>query len=67
MRGIGAFVVALLAANAAQACAVKVSGAGWQQLESNRYVVAFRPQSASSVGQLFALVLALCAKTGALP
>jgi hypothetical protein len=67
MRGIGAFVMALLVANAAQACAVPVSGAGWQQLESNRYVVAFRPQSAPAVGQLFALDLVLCAKTGALP
>lgn len=67
MKGVGVFAVAILAANVAQACAVPVSGAGWQQLESSRYVVAFRPLTTPSVGQLFALDFALCAKSGALP
>jgi hypothetical protein len=67
MKGIGAFAATLLVANAAAACAVPVTGAGWQQLESPRYVVAFRAQSTPAVGQLFALDLALCAKSGALP
>jgi hypothetical protein len=67
MKSIGALVAALLVANAAQACVVPTSGTGWQQLESNRYVVAFRPHTAPSVGQLFALDLALCAKSGTPP
>jgi hypothetical protein len=67
MKSIGAIVATLLVVNTAQACVVPASGAGWQQLESNRYVVAFRPHSAPAVGQLFALDLALCAKSGAPP
>jgi hypothetical protein len=67
MKSIGAFVAALLLANTAQACVVPASGAGWQQLESTRYVVAFRPRAAPAVGQLFALDLALCAKSGPPP
>jgi hypothetical protein len=67
MKGIGAFVATVLAANTAAACTPPAVGTGWQQLESARYIVAFRPQAAPAVGQLFALDLALCAKSGALP
>ena len=67
MKSIGALVATLLVANTAQACVMPAISAGWQQLESTRYVVAFRPHAAPSVGQLFALDFALCAKSGAPP
>ena len=67
MRAAAAFAIALTAAGASEACTLTLGGEGWQQLETARYIVAFRPQPAPSVGQLFTLDLALCAKAGALP
>jgi hypothetical protein len=57
----------LLAAAPSLACTVPATGEGWRQLESSRYIVAYRPQPAPAVGQLFSLDVALCAKTGGLP
>jgi hypothetical protein len=67
MKAAAAFAIALTAAGPSEACTLALSGEGWQQLETTRYVVAFRPQPAPSVGQLFTLDLALCAKAGDLP
>src|SRR5262249_30288616 len=67
MRSVAAFVMVLMATGASQACTLPVSGEGWQQLETPRYVVAFRPQPTPAVGKLFTLDLALCAKSGGMP
>jgi hypothetical protein len=67
MRRAVAFAAVMALAPTAQACGLAVTGEGWRQLESPRYVMAFRPQTAPSVGQLFAIDLALCAKSGGLP
>ncbi len=68
MKGIVAFAATLLVANAAASLRRAGDPArDGNSLRSPRYIVAFRPQAAPAVGQLFALDLALCAKSGALP
>lgn len=67
MKAAGLAAALLLAAAPSRACDVPVTGEGWRQLESSRYIVAYRPQPAPAVGQLFALDVALCVKTGGMP